>query len=100
MENLTKRELFAVQLRRQKKEQLLDKKRLNLYILPTSSISLVLGTLEQQLATVIASGREPEAIVSALLQILSERAQDDDLYNERVSEALESVHVQLLSLVQ
>ena len=48
----------------------------------------------------MASGREPKAIVSALLQILSERAQDDDLYNERVSEALESVHVQLLSLVQ
>ena len=59
MDDLKKRELFAVQLRRQKKEQLLDRKRLNLYILPTSSISLVLGTLEQQLATVMASGRDP-----------------------------------------
>ncbi len=72
--DLTNRELFAVKLRRQKKEQMLDKKRLNLYTVATSSVPLVLGTLEQQLFQVMSSGKDTATIVYALLQILSGRA--------------------------
>ncbi len=93
--DLTNRELFAVKLRRQKKEQTLDKKRLNLYTVSTSSVPLVLGTLEQQLSQVMSSGKDSAEIVYALLQILSGRAQeqDSDLYNDRVSEALDCLQV-------